>query len=80
LALSGLSLIRFSFFERPLKSHYGRREPMKGFKFVKESIMSSSDFKGLSPTTTPFGKRKFTRIVELTISKVTTLSTQKMKL
>jgi hypothetical protein len=34
-------------------------------------------FKGLSPSTTPFGKRKSIRIVELTIPKVTTLSIEK---
>jgi len=37
-------------------------------KFLKE------DLKGLSPSITPFGKRKFIRIVETTIPKIVALS------
>jgi hypothetical protein len=37
-------------------------------------------FKGLSPSTTPFGKRKLVRIVELTIPRLATLSIPKMGL
>jgi hypothetical protein len=37
-------------------------------------------FKGLSPSTTPFGKRKFVRIVDSTIHLIYLLSIPKMAL
>ncbi len=52
---------------------------MNEFKFLKENVISSLNFKGPSPAT-PLWKEKVllgAMIVELTIPKVTTLSTQK---
>jgi hypothetical protein len=37
------------------------------------------DLKGLSPSTTPFGKRKFIKIVGTTIPKVVVLSILKIR-
>jgi hypothetical protein len=36
------------------------------------------DLKGLSPSITPFGKRKFIRIVEITIPNIVVLSIRKI--
>jgi hypothetical protein len=41
-------------------------------KFLKE------DLKGLSPSITPFGKRKVIRIVEITIPNIVVLSIRKI--
>ena len=40
--------------------------------------MYERNFKGLSPPATPFGKRRFIRIVESTIPKATVLSIAKI--
>ena len=48
-----------------------------GSKFLKGNVISSSNFKGLSPFTTPFGERNIIRIVESTIPKVIILSIPK---
>ena len=49
-----------------------------GTDFQKEdSKLNGVIFKGLSPATTPFGKRKFINIGESMISRVTILSIEK---
>jgi hypothetical protein len=50
--------VLLGFLERPLKEI--RFETSDGSGFQEEnSILYSGTFKGLSPSTTPFGKRKF---------------------
>ncbi len=47
---------------------------MNGFKFQKEKRNISQNFKGLFQSSTPFGKRKFIRLVGLTIHQIHFLS------
>ena len=49
-------------------------------KSAKVDTESVGNFKGLSPSITPLGKRDFIRIVELTIPNVIILSIPKMRL
>jgi hypothetical protein len=59
LALSEFNLIGLSWGKafKILPKQMGNRST-SGFNFLKEDVMSSSNSKGLSPSTTPFGKRK----------------------
>ena len=45
--------------------------------FRKNILVYSRTFKGLSPSTTPFGKRKFIRIVAFTVRQIYLLSIEK---
>ena len=52
-----------------------------GTDFQEEnSKLYRGTFKGLSPSTTPFGKRRFVKVVGLTIQKMNLLSIPKMRL
>jgi hypothetical protein len=60
-------------FERP----QNKRKPEEirnERKFPKENGTSRGNSKGSSPSTTPFGRRNFVRIVELTIPEAPNLS------
>jgi hypothetical protein len=68
VALSRIKFFNFwiSFIWRAFKAFKSERrlENAHGSDFQEEnSILYRGTFKGLSPSTTPFGKRKFNRIV-----------------
>jgi hypothetical protein len=76
LVLSGSSFVFVLLLGRPLNQIRGQVEIWRQIFDVNNLRRS---FKGLSPSTTPFGKRKFMN-VELTIPKATKLSISKMGL
>jgi len=65
----------FLLFGGPLKNFQAGQD----FEITTE-IKHGENFKGLSPSTTPYGKRKFIRIVESNIPETITLSIPKMRL
>ena len=78
-ALNSLSF-RFFLFGRPFKTlkSEGRFEYADGSDFQEEeSNLYSRTFKGLSPSITPFGKRKFVKVVDLVRHKTNPLSMPK---
>jgi hypothetical protein len=72
---SGLARNRICFSGRPLRSLEIRKRYRAKFSRQTQNFEEDS-FKGLSPSTTPFGKRKFIE-ANLIISSVTGLSIQK---
>jgi len=50
---------------------------MNEFKFLNENIISSSNFKGLSPTTPSLERESFVKVAGFTIHEMNLLSTLK---
>jgi hypothetical protein len=70
-----------SFFGRPLNTVRIRRriQTTEGYNFLEEnSKFYDETFKGLSSSITPFGMRKFIRIVEIIILNIVVLSIRKI--
>jgi len=67
-------------FGKALKISLEVRQSYRSRFLTRIQNLDRKHFKGLSPSTTPFGKRKFCRIVESTIHQIYLLSIPKMGL
>jgi hypothetical protein len=80
LPLSGLNFRFPGFFYWKAFKRIAEPDELELKKSAKVDTESVGNFKGLSPSITPLGKRDFIRIVELTIPIVIILSIPKMRL